>query len=148
MSSSFTRLTAPFRASTWIVIGVILIFATIVIILTKKLSIKWRHFFIGGHMNRTPILNMWTLVLGNPVCNRRIAKQQFFGTFARTIALCWILLWFVLRNSYQAALYTNLSQRGLTSPYDTIEKIQSSNVKILTTPAGYQLLKHVFNRNR
>lgn len=99
-------------------------------------------------MNRTPILNMLTLVLGNPVCNPRIAQPQFFGTFARTLALFWILLWFVLRSSYQCSLYTYLQSHRLTSPYDTIEKIQASNVQILTAPSGYQILKHMFSRDR
>lgn len=144
----FTRLASPFRPRVWIVICILLLITILIILLTKKLNKKWRHFFIGGQMNRTPILNMWASLLGMSICNPRIANGRSLGTFARTLTLLWIILWFVIRNSYQGALYTYLQSHRLTSAYDTIEKVRASDCKVISTYSGYAFLKHLFTRDR
>lgn len=145
---SVTRLTAPFHNNIWMAnIGFLLISAA-VILLTKKLSGIRRHFLIGGHLNRTPILNMWTTVLGNPIANQMMTQAQYFGTFARAITILWIFQWLIIRNSYQGALYTFLQSTKLTSPYDTIDKIRQSNCKILLSPSAYPLIQNMFSRDR
>lgn len=131
VDSPFTRLTAPFPLEIWLMIGGTLAAAIAMILLTKTLSRKWRHFYIGGRLNRTPILNMWMTVLGSPVCNPRMTNRRSFGTFARTLLMLWILLWFVLRNSYQGSLYNFLQRHRFSSVYDTIEKIYEADCKIL-----------------
>lgn len=145
---SFTGLTAPFAQSVWIAISVLLLLTSVVILLTRKLNQKLRHFFIGGRRNRTPILNVWTSLLGNCIGNSRITHGYNYGTFARTLIILWIILWFVIRSCYQGALYTNLQTQQLTSPYDTIVKIRESNCKIISTPSGYHILKSYFKRDR
>lgn len=146
--SPLTRLSAPFQYRVWIIIGSILFTSMVVILLTKKLSRKWRHFYIGGRMNRNPILNMWNSFLGMPIANRRISRGQNFGNFARTLTILWILVWLIMRNAYQGSLYTYLQSHRLTSPYDTVEKIRRSNCKILSTPSTYNLIRHIFSRDR
>lgn len=146
--SPLTRLTAPFQFRTWIVICLILIASMIVILLTKKLSRKWRHFYIGGRMNRTPILNMWNSVLGMPIANQRITRERNFGNFARTLTILWIFIWFIIRNAYQGSLYTYLQGHRLTSPYDTVEKIRKSDCKVITPPATYNFIMNIIDRKR
>lgn len=146
--SPLARITAPFRIRVWIVMAVLLLIAIIIILLTKKLSRKWRHFFISGRLNRTSILNMWASLLGMPICNPRIIDRRYFGTFARTLTLLWMILWFVIRNSYQASLYTYLQSHRFTSAYDTIEKIQNSNCKVIVIPSGMSFLKDMFSQDR
>ena len=139
---------APLSQHTWITICSVILVSTVVLLLTKQLSRRWRHFYIGGEMNRTPILNMWTSVLGNPIANPRITNGRNLGNFARTLTILWILLWLIIRNAYQSSLYTYLQSNRLTSPYDTVEKIRKSDCKVLTPPATYGLIKDIFDRNR
>ena len=144
----FSRIMAPFELPVWILICVLLFVTIIVILLSKKFSRKWRHFFIGGQMNRTPILNTWASLLGMSICNPHILNGKKIGTFARTLMLLWIVLWFIIRNSYQAALYTYLQSHRLTSAYDTIEKVRMSDCKVITPPSGYSFIKHIISVDR
>lgn len=146
--SPFTRLMATLSQHSWIAICSIIFISMVMILLTKQLSRKWRHFYIGGQMNRTPILNMWTSVLGNPIANPRITNGQNLRNFARTLTILWILLWLIIRNSYQSSLYTYLQSHRLTSCYDTVEKIRRSDCKVITPAATYGLIKDIFDRNR
>lgn len=145
----FTRLTAPFTIQVWFVICILLIMSMMIILLTKKLTRQWRHFIIGGQVNRTPILNMWSSVLGLPICNWRICNGgRCFGTFARTLAMLWMIAWFIIRNSYQGSLYTYLQSHRVTSAYDTIEKIRTSGCKILATPTVVSLMDGLIDPQR
>ncbi|XP_031623062.1 uncharacterized protein LOC116340616 [Contarinia nasturtii] len=122
----YLPLTAPLKIRLWIVVCVILFIAIVLIMLTKKLNQKWRHFIIGGKLNRTPILNMWAAMLGMCICNPYILRGgKKFG-----------------------ALYTSLRTHRLTSAYDTVEKIQQSNCKVTTSPSGYSIIKNVFRHDR
>lgn len=144
----FTRLVAVFKIKIWGLICGLLLIAMMMILLTKKLPPKWRHFIIAGRLNRSPILNMWTVVVGNPISNPYLESRRNFGTFARTLLLLWILMWFVIRNAYQSALYKYLQSHRLSSPYDTIEKIQSSDCKVITTVSGLYFLNGLIPRDR
>lgn len=146
--NSITRLMAPFRYRIWLMSGAFLLLSSLIILLTKKLNKRKRHFLIGGHMNRTPILNLWTTVLGNPISNPKMLKRQNFGTFARTLTILWIMHWLIIRNAYQGALYTHLQANRLTSDYDTIDKIRKSDCKIMVPPSAYNFIRHMFNANR
>lgn len=146
--SSFTRLTSSFQDLVWIIIGALLIAATAVILLTKKLSRKWRHFYIGGRLNRTPILNMWSAVLGSPINNPHITDRRYFGTFSRTILILWIILWLLIRGGYEGILYTHLRRQRFTSALDTIQKIQESNCKIISPLVVRPALTELFNKER
>ena len=93
-------------------------------------------------------MNMWTTVLGYAVDNPRIAEHRYFGTFARTILMLWIILWLLIRSSYQGALYTHLQAQRFTSAFDTIEKIQASDCKIIVPRVVQSTLKRLFNEKR
>lgn len=144
----YLPLTAPLGIRLWLVLCVILLVAIVLILLTKKLSQKWRHFIIGGKSNRSPIFNCWATLLGMCICNPYILHGKKIGTFARTLVFFWILLWFVIRSSYQAALYTSLQTHQLSSAHDTIAKIRQSNCKVTTSATGYSLIKDLIQRDR
>lgn len=91
---------------------------------------------------------MWAIVLGNALFNPRIKKRRFFGTFARTLALLWIILWLVVRNAYQGALYKYLQGNWFTSNFDTVEKVRKSDCNIITTPPIYNVMNHLMRKNR
>lgn len=135
---------APFQDHIWLTISGVLIISIVMILLTKKLSRRWRHFFIGGRQNRTAILNMWTTVLGNS----QVINRHSFGTFARTLLMLWIILWFVIRNSYQGALYNFLQRHQFSSAYDTIEKIMKSNCKVVLSPNTPPFVQSSFDPSR
>lgn len=152
-SSYFTSsngwLVAPFEIQIWCTITAVLFLAIIVIFFTKRLTRKWRHFIIGGRINRTPVLNLCASFLGNSIPNPFISRGRHFGVFARTLTLLWIILWFVIRNSYQGALYKHLQNQQPSSPFDTIEKVRDSNCKIVVSPGAYfNVLKDIIDYNR
>lgn len=131
--SPFGKLFLPFRIRIWIIWFVCLFSAIIVILFTKLLTQRQRHFIIGGRMNRTPILNMIRLFLGGTISNPRMARNlQYFGTFARTLTMIWILSTFILRNAYEGQLFGHLRSPLMDSPYDTVQQILDSNFTVFT----------------
>lgn len=58
LSTPIGQLLAPFQQSVWISIASLLAISVLFLLLSKNLSTHYRHFIIGGRMNRTPILNM------------------------------------------------------------------------------------------
>lgn len=142
------RLFAPFKPYLWFIIWTIIFLTIFLILLTKKLTRKWRHFYIGGRINRTPILNLWAAILGKSIGNRRISNGRTIGNFARTLILFWILLWFVIRSCYEGVLYSKMQNNQHYSPFDTIEKIQKSKCKILLLPSAYPYLSRFIDKER
>lgn len=125
------KLLLPFSLSVWLATTFYLFCAIIVIVLTKLLNRQWRHFIIGGRRNRSPIINLLNALLGGSVANPMMARNlKFFGTFARTLMMIWILSSLILRNSYQGALFNYLQGPQLTLQYDTIKKIIDSDITI------------------
>lgn len=147
-STSIARLLQPFRYKLWTSIGILLTISTVVILLSKRLPAKQRHFIIGGKVNRTPILNMWNAIFGNVIPNPRMTQFKYFGSFARSLCVLWILFWLVVRSSYQGALYEFLQSQRLISTYDTIEKVRLSNAKIYIISTAVSLIPDDFDRSR
>lgn len=142
------RLLAPFQCLLWISIVALLSVSILVILLSRKLSTRQRHFLIGGRMNRTPILNMINVLIGSMIPNPRMMQQQYFGVFARTLAVLWILFWLIVRNSYQGSLYGFLQTQRNNSPYDTVNKIRDSDAKINVIGLSTGLIPQIFNNDR
>lgn len=59
-----TNLIAPFQVSLWFIVFLILFTPIPVILKTKQLYRKWRHFSIRRQNDRYPVLNMWASALG------------------------------------------------------------------------------------
>lgn len=140
--SPLASLLTPLSTTLWMVNVTILVLATIFILSTKTLIQKWRHFYIGGRLNRSPILNMWALVLGRPNTNPFITNGYFFGNFARALFLLWIILWFIIRSSYEGALYFYLQGIHPTN-YDMVYKVLDSNCKIEVKRGTYIQMQRV-----
>lgn len=145
---SVIRLLALFEPYVWLTLGVILIIVTIILLWTKKLTQETRHFLIGGRLNRTPILNMWGSTLGYANSNPLMTNIQFFSTFARTLTTFWVILWLVVRSSYQSGLYKYLQGYRYISPYDTIEKVLNSEATIVVYPILHAVSQHLFKKHR
>ncbi|XP_055295215.1 uncharacterized protein LOC129564986 [Sitodiplosis mosellana] len=139
---------APFRTHMWIIICIFASVMTVLILLSKSLPRKWRHFYIGGRMNRSPILNMWLLILGKSIANPRIANGLNFSNFSRTLAIFRILLWFVIRSCYEAALFNKLQSNYPVSGFDTVEKVQSSDCKIVSVASAVPLMQSLIASER
>lgn len=138
---------APFQSSIWIAICLMIFASMIVILLTKRLSKKWRHYYIGGQMNRSPILNMWIYVLGLSISNTKMSGRNF-SNFARVLTILWTVQWLIIRSAHQGALYEYLHANRSTSPFDTIDKIRRSDCKVMTTASKYHLIKDIIPRDR
>lgn len=139
-------LTSPFSRSLWLTIVCISVLSMLIILWTKVLSRKWRHFYIGGRMNRTAIFNAYAVVLGHFIANPRMNGRSF-GNFSRTLTIFWMFLWFFIRNHYEGALYVFLQGRT-KSPYDTIEKVLESDCKVLFTASVYPYYAPFLGKNR
>lgn len=143
-----TPLMAPFQNCMWISIASLLFISIIIILMSKKLSTRQRHFIIGGRLNRTPILNMINVLFGNVVANRQMTRARYFGIFARTLMILWIMFWLIVRNSYQGALYGFLQTQRKNFPYDTVDKVRHSNVKIYIMASAGSLISQTFGNER
>lgn len=128
-SLTLTVLLEPFRYHVWFSIFLLFFSSILIIFLTKTCNRRHRHFIIGGRLNRTPVLNLMNAALGNAV--PKVNDIRYFGTFARSLLMFWILTWLILRNSYGGALYKYLNNQKFESIYDTFEKIQNSDCQII-----------------
>ncbi|KAJ6644639.1 Glutamate receptor ionotropic, delta-1 [Pseudolycoriella hygida] len=147
--TSLERLLAPFMRQVWVMLALCIIFAVFIILTTKKLTNRRRHYVIGGHSNRSPILNMFNSFLGGGIGNPRFSNAQYLSTPARMLLMTWILVCLVLRGSYQGALYDFLQRQALSSPYGTISKINKSDCNLIIMSTATQSLdKFHFPRSR
>lgn len=139
--SPMNWLMASLSFDSWFLIFATFFGSTILVFLTKLLSSQQRHFLIGGKVNRTPVLNMFHIILGGSIDNRRMKHRRYFGTFARTLAMLWILFCFFLRSTYEGALLNFIRSQRLYSNCDTLAKIKNSNCKIVLPDSGVHHLK-------
>lgn len=149
VSTPLEKLLAPFTPHLWDITSLCILLAVTIILITKKMTRRQRHFIIGGYSNSTPILNMFNTFLGGSIGNPRFAKARYFGTFARSLLMIWLIGCLVLRGTYQGALYDFLQRQIFSSPFDTISKINKSDCNLLvmnTATASLDLFN--FSRSR
>lgn len=140
---------APFSTPLWIFLTVFVATSIIIVLLTKHLPTRKRHFLIGGRLNRTPIFNMINLIFYGSIANRYMLKQtRYFGTFSRSLTMIWILGFLFIRSAYESSLYTCPQDKKLPSPYDTVEKVNNSGVVINSTPGPVAFLSKLFDPKR
>lgn len=99
-------------------------------------------------MNRTPIMNMLNVLIGNVIANRNINYGSYIGVFARSLFLLWIFFWLVVRNSYQGSMFDFLQNQREESLYDTTEKVRLSNVPINIVSTALSLFPDDFDKAR
>lgn len=145
--SPIATILTPFDASVWLTLVLILFLSIIIILMTKLLTRKWRHFYIGGRMNRGPVLNAWATVLGHSIENPQITSGRSFGNFSRTLTILWITLWFLVRSYYEGALYNYMQGVLPPPPYDTVEKALASNCKLVFNKNGRHITKYYIKTN-
>lgn len=143
--SPFSQFVAPFSLTVWLLIFAVLCMSAIIILLLKKLSSRQRHFIIGGRMNRSPILNMINLFLGGLVDNRRRRHLRYFGTFARTLAMLWMLFSFFLRKSFEGTLFGFLQNQPIDLPCDTVEEVKTFKCQIVMWKSSIGALSQYVN---
>lgn len=143
-----SRLMSPFTTSVWISIALLLVISILVILLSKKLPPRHRHFIIGGCMNRTPILNMINALIGNAIYIPRTKHGRSISVFNRSLFIIWILFWLVVRSAYQGSLFTFLQSQRTNSPFDTVKKIRMSNTNMYIIDTAINLIPQEFNRER
>lgn len=149
VSTPLEKLLAPFTLHLWESTSLLVALAVTIILITKKMTRRRRHFIIGGYLNRTPILNMWNTFLGGGIGNPRFARARYLKTFARSLLMIWLIGSLILRGSYQGALYDFLQRETLSSPFDTISKINESKCNLLLmSTASTSLDKFHFSEKR
>lgn len=114
--ANIEKLLLPFRLFPWICI-VFCFSAGHLLVLVLKLARAEVRQFILGRYNPHPVLSMVSIWLGN-------AENRLPGrNFSRFLVMMWILLAFVLRSSYQAALFDILRQKNSISPINTLQRM-------------------------
>lgn len=127
------RILLPFQSIVWfLILGTILI--TLKVIITIKLYFQYGESFLFGEKNYTPFLNFINIFLGGAILRPPVRN------FARSILSIWILGSFILRNSYQGALFTFLQTQKPVHLMDTINKIAGSNYTVYTVPTVYEMM--------
>lgn len=142
------RMFAPLHVHIWMTIAGLMGAATIIILLMKNMSAAKRCFVIGGRVNRTPVYNMVCVALGGNIANQRMRSLRHFGTFARTLAMIWMLAFLILRNAYQCSLYDFLHTQKVTSPFDTFEGIKESDASLYIDNNSFVFLSQFFDKKR
>lgn len=122
--TSIERLLYPFDRFIWLIL-VSLVATAFTLIYSIHVHVRARAFFFGAG-NRTPFLNVLNIVFGGAIT---VAPRR---NFARTILSLWIMCTFVLRNSYQGALYGFLSSEKPAQSLDTLDKLVEHNITIFT----------------
>ena len=130
-----------FKIEVWISLGAMVFIASTVTILLKLFPAKARRFIVGGWINRTPILNLLAVYLGNSfrMWNDR-RDRRAMSTFAKTLFTIWSLGLLIIRESYHGSLYGFLRRESLDTSLDSIKKVVASdcNVQIVAF-AVYQI---------
>lgn len=129
-SESLKHFLGPFNLRLWSLLGGILVTGNVVILALKLLPSNVRRFVIGGHVNRTPILNMWNAFLGGVVVAWYGLDRRAPSTFAKTLFIIWSFGCLILRGSYQGSLYGFLRRDDVDTSLDTVKAISSSNCDI------------------
>lgn len=130
---------APFKLSLWIMMLGILSCSILVILMIKQLTQKWKYFY-------DPILSSWATVLGRSYIKRHILNGRSIESLTRIIIIHWILFWFIIRSSYEGALYNYLQGYRSPSPYDTVEKVLASDCKVISGTSIHWLTKHIIHQ--
>lgn len=146
--SPLAKLMAPFEQNLWISLFALLIISVIFILLSKELTPRQRHFIIGGRLNRTPILNMLSTLIGNAIPNSLMSQWRYFGAFSRTLTMFWVVFWLVVRNAYQGALYEHFQSQRTSSLYDRVEKVRNSTATINVYSAAFPFMPANFDSKR
>lgn len=124
------QLLAPFQRNLWMTIVFIWLLNFIIILLTKYLPSYQRHYFIGGYLNRTPLLRIFNIYLGGSISIRNDQSKRKISIFSKTMLITWIIGFLIIRGAYQGSLYEFLQRQDSSSPYDTIQKVFDSDCDV------------------
>ena len=122
----------PFSVDLWWVLYGIFILASTTILALKFCRPKIRRYVIGGYVNRTPILNMLSTILGNSITMWYFPDRRALSSFAMSLFAIWSFSLLVVRSTYQGKLYDILQTDHVDTSLDTVRKVLESKVEIHT----------------
>lgn len=134
--SSLGHLLGPLKYDAWLMIFTTICTAVTFLLLIKRLGTRQRTIVLGGKLYRTPILNALHIVIGGSISNPRMNDRRYFGSFARTMAILWILLFLFVRSSYEGGLFTFFHRPPVFSKCDSVEKVLAHKCKIIAHRSG------------
>lgn len=123
--TALQKLLLPFSTFVWATIAVVQAMAMLsVLALTRYAAPSWRRLILGP--DRGPQLTTVSIALGVGV------TQMPKRNFARFMFLSWMMLLFVLRNTYQGALFYILQRTRLQPRPTTMAGLLAANYTIAT----------------
>lgn len=146
--ASLQRVFAPLAMTVWIIIAALMCGAMIIILVTKNMTAEQRRFIIGGRVNRTPIYNMICIALGGNIANQHMRYIRYFGTFARTLTMIWMLSFLILRNAYQCSLYDYLHTQKAPSCFESLAAIKQCRCNIIIEDDYVPFMMQFIDRSR
>jgi hypothetical protein len=118
--SPLEKLLQPFDLIIWILLLTTFLIGLIVILIVNYKMIGCKSFIFGKTVD-TPILNMVSIIFGNP--QMKLPNRNF----ARYILMLFLLFCLIYRNVYQGALYIFLQSEGRHPEIQTIDEMASNN---------------------
>lgn len=118
--SPLEKLLQPFDLIIWILL-LTTFFIGLIVILIVNYKMSGFKSFIFGHSVKTPIMNMVSIIFGNP--QMKMPNRNF----ARYILMLFLLFCLIYRNVYQGALYIFLQSEGRHAEIQTIDEMIAKN---------------------
>lgn len=133
---SIFKLLTPFNDSVWMVVGGMMLAAFVLTTVLKFQSRKVQGF-VFGKRNRTPYMNVMTVVVGLPV------HQTPGRNFSRWMLMMFIILWLIMRSLYQAVLFKDLQSTPRTLPVQSIEESLRRGFVYYMLPPTHENVKYL-----
>lgn len=140
--SSFAKLLIAFEEPVWYVIYTMMLVVIVITTLVKCQPSRVQNFVFGKH-NRTPFLNIFTIIVGLPM-HRPPGRN-----FSRWLNMMFVLMWLIIRSLYQAVLYKNLQSTERNLPVQSVEetlRLGFTYYMISPTQDNIKYLPELYNR--
>lgn len=138
---SFEKLLQPFEYIVWIILGLTLAVA-VVVILTLNLKFVPARSFIFGAGIRYPLYNMLTAALGGS--QKKLPQRNF----SRFLLMMFVILCLVIRSAYQGALFKFLQSDDHRKDVETIDDMVEQNFEIFMYPSQIDLFDDERKKSR
>jgi len=130
--TSLEKLSHPFSASSWIMIGTSFAVGVLVVAFVRWLAPKWLQDVIIGSTIRTPLLNMLIVIFGSS--QHKLPRS----TFARFLLMSFLIECLILRTVYQGSLYHLFHTSRLNKLPETINEMIQMDFKFYSNMALWE----------
>lgn len=132
----FENLIRPLKIYIWICVFSTFGLGLLVILALRLDNPRRREFVVGAH-NRTPYMNMFSVMLGNSM------TMMPRRNFARYLLTVWMLACIVLRNTYQGSLFQFLKSPNTKPPIELLDDLIRENYTLYMPSLAFYLFRSI-----